>query len=57
MWEENAAGSTGAMNQGRVLEAQLEPGHCPQAHNSSSGNTPALSKMTSAPRGETKGKG
>lgn len=45
------------MNQRRAFGAQLESGYCPQAHNSSTGNPHALSKMTCVPGGETKGKG
>lgn len=56
-WEENAERSTGAMNQGRVFGAQLAPGYCPQAHNSSTANPQALSKMTSVPREKRKAKG
>lgn len=36
--------------------AQLEPGYCPQAHNSSTRNPQALSKMTSVPVEEQKAK-
>lgn len=48
--------STGAMNQSRALESLLQPGYCPQTHNSSSGNAQALSKMASAPGEKQKSK-
>lgn len=44
------------MNQGRAFGAQFESGYCPQAHNSSTGNPQALSKMTSVPGEKQKAK-
>lgn len=42
------------MNQGRAFG--LESGYCPWAHNSSTGNPQALSKMTSVPGDKQKAK-